>query len=337
MWSWIKAHKLFSIATILVIFLSWFFWSRSKQVSYQEFTSVKTDIREVLELSGKIEAGTTATLRFSAGGLVTYLGAKEGDSIKKWQTLASIDTRQLQKTLEQKLNLYAIERGEFDQDRETYDKNVRDGDVDQALRRLLEKNQYQLENTVKDVEYQDLSLKLSRLSSPIAGILIRAPINTASVQVLATDSWIVVDPSSLYFSADLDETDLSRISVGQKVIVTLDAFPEEEFETTIASISYGPKETTGGTTYELKLHLPEDRISTLRLGLNGSAQIVLSEKTDVQTISSEALTLKDGKTYVTVKSGKGYEEKEITTGIENGGSVEIVTGLGDQVHVYKKN
>lgn len=337
MWSWIKSHKVISIAVLVVIIIGSVFWSKSKKATYQEFTLVKTDIREVLDLSGKIDAGTIATLRFGAGGLVTYQGAKEGDQVKKWQTLASVDTRQLQKTLEQKLNLYAIERGEFDQGRDDYDKNIRDGDVDQELRRLLEKNQYQLENTVKDVEYQDLALKLSRLSSPIAGILIKSPLTTANVQVLATDAWIVVDPTSLYFSADLDETDLSRVSVGQKVYVTLDAFPQDEMETTVTSISYAPKETTAGTTYELKLLLPPEKSTLLRLGLNGSAEVILSEKNKVLTLPSSALTTKEGKTAVLVKSGSKYEEREVTTGIENGGSVEIVTGLGDQVHVYKKN
>lgn len=334
MFNWIKSHKIISLIFVLIVAFGAYRYFQSKKVSYTSYPLTKNSIQDTLELSGKVEAASSATLRFSAGGLVTYLGAKEGDSVKKWQTLASIDIRQLQKTLEQKLNLYAIERGEFDQGQDDYQKNIDDGDISKTLRRLLEKNQYQLDNTVKDVEYQDISLKLSRLTSPIAGVLIHSPIETTGVQVIASDTWIVVDPTSLYFSGDLDETDLNRVSVGQKVIVTLDAYPEREIISSILSISYTPKETTAGTTYEVKVALPNDITSQLRLGLNGTSAIILAEKDNAWTLPTSALSTKNGDTIVYLKSGNKFEEKIVETGIENGGAIEILTDLGELDHVY---
>lgn len=334
MFTWIKSHKVISLLIVLVASFGIYRYTQSKKIEYVEYAVEKNNIQDTLELSGKVEAGSSATLRFGAGGLVTYLGTKEGDTVKKWQTLASIDTRQLQKTLEQKLNLYAIERGEFDQGQDDYRKNIDDGDISQTLRRLLEKNQYQLDNTVKDVEYQDLSLKLSRLTSPIAGVLIHAPIKTTGVQVMASDTWTVVDPTSLYFSADLDETDLKRVAVGQKVVVTLDAYPEREINSFILSISYTPKETSAGTTYEVKIALPPSEVDNLRLGLNGTASIILVEKDNVWTVPASALSTKNGDIIVYLKSGNKYEEKIVETGIENGGVVEIFTDLGEPDYVY---
>ncbi|MBP9670247.1 efflux RND transporter periplasmic adaptor subunit [Candidatus Woesebacteria bacterium] len=334
--NWIKTHKILSIVIVVVLAFGIYRFTQKDNVEYTEYTVTKSSINETFELSGKVVAGSSATLRFGAGGLVTYLGAKEGDVIKKWQTLASVDTRQLQKTIEQKLNLYAIQRGTFDQTIDDADNSVPDGDLARTLSRLLEKNQYQLDNTVKDVEYLDLSRTLSRLSSPIAGVLVHSPIDTANVQVSPTDTWMVVDPTSLYFSADLDETDLKRVSVGQKVIITLDAFVDKEYESSVLSISYSPKETSAGTTYEVKLSLPKDLLSDLRLGLNGTAAIILSEKESVKVLPSSALSGSNGSTTVTIKNGKKYEEKNVETGVENDGMVEIVSGLGDNDHVYVK-
>lgn len=336
MLTWIKTHKLLIFLVLLALAFGVYRYRQSHLVKYQEFTVKKDRIQETLELSGKVVAGSTAPLRFSTGGLVTYLGAKEGDTVKKWQTLASIDTRQLQKTLDQKLNLYAIQRGTFDQTVDDNDNSVPDGDLSRTLKRLLEKNQYQLENTVKDVEYLDLSLKLSRITSPIDGILIHAPVDTSNVQVTATDVWHVVDPSTLYFSADLDETDLKRASVGQNVIITLDAFPDEPIESKIASISYSPKETSSGTTYEIILELPVNIQSKLRLGLNGTAAIILADKESVLTLPSSALTVTNGKTKVLVKDGKKYKEIELKTAIENNGLVEITSGVVEGQRVFIK-
>ena len=336
MFAWIRAHKLVVVVILLVLFGGWYFFARQPKVVYTEFTPKRDSISETLELSGKVMAGHSATLRFGAGGLVTYLGAKEGDIVKKWQTLASIDNRQLQKTLDQKLNLYAIERDTFDQTIDDNDNSVPGGDLARTLKRLLEKNQYQLDNTVKDVEYLDLSLKLSRLSSPIAGILAHSPIDTANVQVTATDTWTVIDPVSLYFSADLDETDLKRVSVGQKVVVSLDAYPDHSITSSIVSISYGPKETTSGTTYEVKIGLSPSDTQDLRLGLNGTAGIVLSEKDNVLTLPSSAITNTAGKSVVYLQIGRKYVERPLEIGIENGGVAEILSGISEGDHVYAK-
>ena len=336
MFSWIKRHKLAVILVLLAVVAIWYFFGRKPKVTYDEYVPVRQNINETLELSGKVRAEKSASLKFLAGGLITYLGPKSGEPVKKWQTLASVDTRQLQKAMDQKLNLYAIQRQTFEQTVDDNNNSVPDGDLSRTLTRLLEKNQYQLDNTVKDVEYQDLYLKLSRLSSPIDGILVQSPITTANVQVSAVDTWVVIDPSTLYLSADLDETDLKRVSVGQKVIVMLDAYPDLKLTSTILSIAYSPKETSTGTTYEAKISLASGSDEILRLGLNGTAGVVLSEKDNVLTLPMSAITSNLGKSFVYVKSGNKYIEKSVETGIENGGLVEILGGVGEGERVYAK-
>lgn len=321
---------------MLTLVLGWFIFGRKPKVAYDEYTVSSGTISDTLELSGKVRADKSATLRFSAGGLVTYLGPKSGDSIKKWQTLASVDTRQLQKTMDEKLNLYAIQRATFDQTIDDNDNSVPGGDLANTLNRLLAKNQYGLENTVKDVEYQALTLQLSRLVSPIDGILVSSPINTSNVQVLPTDTWVVVDPKTLYLSADLDETDLKRVSVGQKVNVVLDAYPDQKIISKVTYISYTPKETTTGTTYEVKIGLDSVSSDQLRLGLNGTASVVLSEKENVLTLPMSSINSITGKSVVYVKNGNKYTEKSVDTGIENAGVVEILGGVSEGDRVYAK-
>lgn len=336
MFTWIKSHKLIVGIVVVLALGAWFLFGRKPKVAYDEFTPSRQNISETLELSGKVRAGQSASLKFLAGGLLTYIGPKEGDVVKKWQTLASVDTRQLQKTMEEKLNLYAIQRGSFDQTVDDNNNSVPAGDLGRTLDRILAKNQYQLENAVKDVEYQDLYLKLAKLTSPIDGVLVDSPVTTPNVQVSAADVWTVVDPTSLYFSADLDETDLKRVSVGQKAHVNLDAFPDREINSEISTISFSPKETTTGTTYEVKVKFTPTDSKDLRLGLNGTVALVLKDVEDALTLPMSAVLSKNGSPYVLVKDGKKYVEKTITTGVENNGVVEITGGLGEADHVYIK-
>ena len=336
MFNWLKSHKLAVALILLALVAGYFIFIRKPKVAYDEFTTTRGNISDTLELSGKVKADSYASLKFLAGGLVTYVGPKSGDTVKKWQTLASVDTRQLQKTMEQKLNLYAMQRATFDQTVDDNNNSVPSGDLGNTLSRLLAKNQYQLDNTVKDVEYQSLYLQLSKLISPISGVLIQSPITTAGVQVGPTDAWIVIDPKTLYLSGDLDETDLKRVSVGQKVNVSLDAYPDLKITSSVTSIAYSPKETTTGTTYEVKIGLTDVPTDSLRLGLNGTAAVVLSEKDNVLTLPMSAISNNAGKSFVYVKSGNKYSEKTVETGIENGGVVEILGGLSEGDHVYAK-
>jgi HlyD family secretion protein len=324
-----------AILVVLAFVAGWYFFGRKPTVVYDEYVPTRSSISDTLELSGKVRAERSASLKFLAGGLVTYLGPKTGDTVKKWQILASVDTRQLQKSMEQKLNLYSIQRGTFEQTADDNNNSVPAGDLANTLKRLLEKNQYQLDNTVKDVEYQDLYLKLSKLVSPLDGVLVQSPITTANVQVSAADAWIVVDPTSLYLSADLDETDLKKVSVGQKVNITLDAYPDLKIVSNITYIAYSPKETTTGTTYEVKISLSQEQ-TPLRMGLNGTAGVVMTEKDNVLTLPSSAITNVAGKPTVLVKNGSKYTEKSIQTGIEYGGTVEILGGINEGEHVYSK-
>lgn len=328
---------IWGLLILALVVAGWYLFGRGPKVAYDSYTVSRQNVRDTLELSGKITAGSSATLRFLTGGLVTYVGAQEGDTVKKWQTLAALDARQLQNTLAEKLNLYAIQRGTFDQTIADNSYSVPGGDLGNTLQRLLAKNQYQLDNTVKDVEYQNLSLQLSRLTSPIAGVLIQSPTTVGNIQVMPTDTWVVVDPNSLYLSADLDETDLGRVTVGQKVIITLDAFPDHPVNSSVTSIAFSPKETSSGTTYEVKIGLNSTDFPGLRLGLNGTAAIILTEHDGALTLPASAVSSGSGSNpFVYVLSGNQYVEKPLETGIENGGVVEIVGGVSEGDRVYAK-
>lgn len=331
----LKSRKLWLVLAVLAV-LTFFYIKGKKGTEYTPYTVASRDIVESLSLSGKVEATSSATLRFLTGGYVTYLGAKEGDTIKKWQTLATLDSRQLQKVLDQKLNLYAIQRGTFDQTVDDNDNSVPDGDLARELSRLLAKNQYQLDNTVLDVEYQDLAVKLARLTSPLTGILVHAPTSVANVQVSSTDTWVVVDPSSLEFVADLDETDLQKVQVGQPATLTLDAFPDNAIHTVVSRVSYSPKETTTGTTYEVHIAVPKDSMSTLRLGLNGTAELELEKKGSVPTLPQEAVSYESKGPVVYLKEGRSYTAKSLELGIDDGENVEIVKGAELGTVVYAK-
>src|SRR3990167_9074539 len=209
-------------------------WRRPEAVKYNEYTVSRGDIREELTVSGEVKAGKQADLKFQAGGRLSWVGVKQGDWVKKWQGIASLDQRTVQKNLEKELNDYLKTRWDFQGNRETY--NVTTDDLDRytltpAVRRLLEKSQFDLNNAVLDVEIQTVAKEFSLIVSPFSGLVtdLKFPnpeINVTTGAVIAT----IVDPDSLYFEAQVDEVDIARVRVGAPVKLVLDACPEGSIE-----------------------------------------------------------------------------------------------------------
>lgn len=292
---------------------------------------ITQSITKTLDVSGHVDAKEKVRLRFPAGGKLTYVGAKEGDTVKKWQTVAAIDKATLQKQLDQDLNNYMKERWDWE---EVVDEN-RDQALTLSERRSQDKDQWDLTNTVLTVEIRDLALQNTSLYSPFEGILTTAPTSVAGMQVLATDYFEIVNPNTLVFRAAVDESDISSIVVGQKATLILDAFEDIEINTEVSYVSYTSTEASSGTSFIVEFPLSQTEIEQiLRIGMNGDIKILLEEKENVLTIPSIALIERDGITYVMVKSGENKsEEREVEIGLETDETVEVISGLSESDEV----
>ena len=92
-------------------------WSNSASARDREentYTVKREDLVETLSLSGEIDAKEKADVKFQTSGLLSWVGVKEGDYVKKYQSLASLDKRELQNSMSQLLNLYMKERWDFE-------------------------------------------------------------------------------------------------------------------------------------------------------------------------------------------------------------------------------
>lgn len=279
---------------------------------------------KTIEVPGTVTAKEYARMRFAAGGKITKLGFKEGDWVKKGQTIATIDQRSLQKNLEKSLLSYSKERLDWDQ---TLD-NTKDRTLDTEENRSKQKSQLDLTDTVLDVELSDIAITNSVLSAPFDGVLISTPTNVVGVNLLTTDIFELINPSTLYFQAQIDELDIGQIATSQEAKIDLDAFPDETFPSYVKSISFKSEQTSTSTVFLIELPLTANDLSKFRLGLNGDATITLQTKENVLSIPVETTINRDDKIFVKVKSGENETtEKEIQTGMETEERIEVVSGL----------
>lgn len=311
------------------------FWFSRRSSAPDEVTTVRPqqrDLTQVLEFSGVTDASERVALRFAAGGRLTYVGAKEGDAVQKWQTLATIDARSAQKTLEQQLNTYEGQRLTFE--------NQSDDRKDQVLsteaNRVAQQDQIALEQTVLGVEIQSLAIEQTRLYSPIAGILIGAPNAVAGTNIGATDIYEVFNPTTVFFEAYVDEIDVSQVYVGQGAVIRLDAFSGEEFSGAVSKVAYrSAASTSGGTVFPIEIRFDTGTdLEKLRLGMNGEAKLIIDTRKNVLSLPVETITSRDGKSFVMIhQAGQEPQEREVQTGLETEDHIEILSGVTSEDEV----
>lgn len=330
--SFIKKHKVWSVVIFLVLALLVLIFRPKPPILPDTQTVVKANLIQTVSVSGTIDAGQKADLTFPIAGKLVYMGAKVGDPIKKYQTIAVLD----QRTLEQ--NLKNAETA-LDNQQITFN-NINDANGDRLLNdlslstsawRQLKQATDTLTQAQIALTIQQIAKEQSVLVSPIDGILTKADVDVPGTQVPITADYSVVDPKSLTFNMDVDEADVAKVAVGQQVKITLDAYPNNIITLPVEKIDFVSHTTSnGGNAFTVKVSLPTDTSYQFRVGMNGNADIVTAEKDNIVTIPLSAIS--DGG-IVYIKEPKGYKKVKIQTGIQNDINAEVTSGLseGDKI------
>ncbi|MBI2641329.1 efflux RND transporter periplasmic adaptor subunit, partial [Candidatus Roizmanbacteria bacterium] len=286
---------------------------------------------------GEINAEEKVTLRFQSSGRLSWVGVKVGDYVKKYQGIASLDQREVQKNLKKYLNTFVNERLDFDQ--EVDDTQIRNiggltEDARRAALRVLAQAQYDLNNAIIDVELKNLAIEFSYISTPIEGIVVRMGSPYAGVNATPTQAEVeIVNPNTVYFSAVADQTEVSELKKGQRTEIILDAYPDDKLRGAISDISFVPKEDETGTVYEVKVTFTENNSNyRYRLGMTGDVNFAIGKGKSVITIPASFVKVENNKKYVLV--GEKKLKTYIKTGKTTDSSIEVISGLkqGDVIY-----
>jgi len=306
------------------------------------FTVKKDTIKETLTISGELDAEEKITLRFQSSGLISWIGVKQGDVVKKNQLIASLDQNEQKKNLEKYLNTYLDSRWDYDQTKDEYRQPAQNywglswdqrNDVDRAF----QKAQFDLNNAVLDVELKNILLKYTNLFSPIDGIITKVAAPVAGVYVTATQSeFEVINPNSLYFSLLPDQTEVTKLAASMSAEIVFDSYPDEKIMGTVENIAFTPKSGETNTVYEVKIHYPliDGSNTKYRIGMTGDATFTILEKPNVLTIPFSYLKTEKDKKYVMKKTSNKKEKNFVDVGIESDQTVEIIGGLAEGDIIY---
>ena len=167
------------------------------------------------------------------------------------------------------------------------------------------------------------------LLAPINGEVIVA--TTQPGQTVTTADAVIVLSDHLIVRAQVDETDIGKIKLGQGAFITLDAYPNEKIDATVEHIYYESETVNNVTIYKVDL-LPKNVPEFFRSGMNATVDFKAEGKEKALLLPVEAVRKEKDESYVLLKQegSKNPVKRIVKLGITDDKNYEVLSGLTDK-------
>ena len=180
------------------------------------------------------------------------------------------------------------------------------------------------------------------ITAPISGTIIEKDAKVGDAVKTGDTLCIVYDLSYLEMNINVDELQISSISVGQQVQITADAVPDKTYVGTVTRVSMKGASNGGTTTYPVSIRI--DDTDGLRPGMNANAEIVVAKANNALVVPNAAvvrgsyvLVTKDSPSAAnadtTMEAPEGFVYVPVKTGVSDDDYTQIVSGIqeGDTI------
>ncbi|MEL6384911.1 MAG: efflux RND transporter periplasmic adaptor subunit [Cyanobacteria bacterium J06626_18] len=155
-----------------------------------------------------------------------------------------------------------------------------------------------------------------------------SPSTAASETSSSSSSSILSLASNYQVVANVAETDIAQIQVGQTASITADAYPDQQFEGTVAQVAEQATVTSNVTSFEVRVNLAEEVQSQLRPGMNVDVEFQAGELTNVLVVPTIAIVREERGEGVLIMGRDGTPQfRPIETGLTVNDKTEVTTGL----------
>ncbi len=287
----------------------------------------RRDLVARVAATGHIEPKRLVDISADVSGRVVELNVEEGDEVREGDLLLVIDPARFEAAVQraeaglaEAQAREAQARGNWEQARRDWER-IRD--LKERLPEMVTDTEFEQARTQADVQealYQSArhSVEMARaglkeaednlaktvIRAPMSGRVTRLNVERGETAIVGTMNnpgsllLTVADLSVMEAVLEVDETDVPEISIGDSVVVTVDAYPDREFVayvTQIGNSSIVPRAQNQASSdqaidFEVRATLDEPEVE-LRPDLSASADVITDVRPDALAIPIIALTL----------------------------------------------
>jgi HlyD family secretion protein len=198
-----------------------------------------------------------------------------------------------------------------------------------SLKAQVDQAQYRIDKLLYDIQ-------LATLYVPIDGEIaqLNGKVDEYIVNDNTTSFATILNKDTFYIEVYIEEMDINKINVGQKIYATFDAIEGAELTGEVSYVSLTSKiDNSGIVTYLVRILLDDTKEIAIREGMTTFVEFVISEINDILVVPVSAVVNYEGKPSVQMESGEWIN---ILTGFTDGSMVEIIDGLKSGDKIYKQ-
>ena len=327
-------------------------------VEFDTAKAEKTTIQNSITATGTIEPVTSVTVGTQVSGIVSHLYVDYNSVVKKGQVIAELDKTNLtselrtaQANLSSAQSTLNYEQANYNRYKTLYEKGLVSANDYETARLSYLKAKDQVTTSAQSVQRAQTNLGYATITSPIDGVVLSKSVEEGQTVAASFNTpelfTIAQDLTDMRVIADIDEADIGGVKEGQRVMFTVDAFPEDRFQGQVTQVRQQATTESNVVTYEVVIGAPNNDLK-LKPGLTANVTIYTLEKPDVLAVPAKALRfmpveaiLSEGQTIEDVETrqkvwtleGNTFKAHAVETGITNGMLTEIIGGIAEGTEV----
>jgi membrane fusion protein (multidrug efflux system) len=276
-------------------------------------------------LPAQTEAWQDVRVAADIAGRVDWIGPREGHRVKKDQLLAKIDVSALKAALDRAEAAFKLAEELYQRRQKLFERKIiTQEDLDRSLTEsiLAQGNLRQAR-----IEYQR-----GFTQAPISGFVNYLFVDEGEFVDKGKPLVDLVDVEQIKINVDVPELDVRFIKAGQNVRVTVDAFPDSEWEGTVDFVAFKADPAT--KTFQVRvIILNSDH--RVRPGMVARVAFLRRVIPDALTAPLFAIVEKAGERVVFVEKDGLAQARTVSIGVIEGARIQITNGLkpGDRLIV----
>ena len=220
----------------------------ASQVSPYRFATVtRGNLQATVSATGALSAVTTVQVGTQVSGQISAIYADFNQKVKKGQLLARIDptlqqqaVQDAQAGVEKAQSQYAMAQQEYEREKTLYDSKVITATEFGTAQSNYQVGLADLKSAQIALEKAKQNLAYTNIYAPIDGVIVARTVDvgqTVAASLSAPELFLIAkDLSQMQILANVDESDIGQIAVGQSVTFTVQAYPNRTFSGTVQQV-----------------------------------------------------------------------------------------------------
>ena len=277
------------------------------------------DFERVLTVAGKTAAESTVNVIAKVSGLeqIVAVNVKVGDRVGRGEVLAQLNTDSTSLQFNQAQLAY-------DNAKDMYDKNMALFEAGAVSQNQMDQLKLQLDNAANTLDQVRLALDYATVTAPISGTVVSVNADEGSYASASQPMFVIANVDELEVKAGVTESNVGKISVGQKVTVKIGAAGAEPVEGTITEI--GKVMDMSTKNYPITVSI-DNSAGNYVDGMYAQVQLVTDRASGAVVIPATAIVNTDNTRFVFVEMDGKAMEREIEVGLTDGNYYVVHSGV----------